>query len=178
MSEHVTDWIAAYHDGELGGARREQVDAHLRQCAACRAELERFEEISAWLKTSPPMPARTHPEQFVSQVRLRLRPQPAPPDRMRVLSAVWRLLPLGLLAGWAFLQAVLIVSGALLAVLPLFGGLPGTGTLEWRLAEAMAGWLVLDLGLTAVTAALAWGWLAGWWAARQRRIRSSGEIAG
>lgn len=175
MSEHVADWIAAYHDGELHGARRQQVESHLRECAACRAELEGLVELSAWLQESPPMPARTSPEQFESQVRLRLPPHP---PAIRRSGGGWLLLPLGVLGFWAFLQAVLIVSGTALAALPLIGGLPGVESPRGFSSQAMAGWLVLDLGLTAATAVLVWGWLAGWWAARRKRIGSSGQAAG
>ncbi len=178
MSEHVTAWIAAYHDGELRGARLRQVESHLHECAACQAELETLEGLSALLQESPAMPARTTSERFVAQVRLRLPPQATPSPRTRALKAGWLALPLGLLGIWAFLEAVLVVSGVALMALPWIGGLPGFGAVMGYSGETAALLLVLDTGLTIVLGALMCGWLAGWWASRQKYIRSSGEIAG
>ena len=169
MSEHVIDRLGAYHDGELRGVWLRQVETHLHECAACRAELEALEGLAAMLQENPAMPARTAPERFVAQVRLRLPPV-SPLAEARALKAGWLLLPLGLAAMWAFLQAVLVVSGLVLLALPLVSGrFPG---------DVTAGLVALDTGLTIVLATLVWGWLAGWWAARQKYVRSSGESAG
>src|SRR5574341_704431 len=178
MSEHVTAWIAAYHDGELSGARLAQVVSHLHECAACRAELDSLEGLSALLQESPAMPERTSPERFVAQVRLRLPPHASPSPWMQTLKAGWLALPLAMVGVWAFLQAVLVVSSLALMALPLFGGLPRVSATGWYSAETAAVLLVIDTGLTAVLAALVWGWLAGWWAARHKNVRASGEVAG
>jgi len=202
MSEHVLDWIGAYHDGELHGSRLRHVEAHLRTCAACQAELAALQGLSARMQASPPMPARTPPEQFVAQVRLRLPPRSAPaPGRERLRQAAGLWLPLGVLGLWAFCQAVLVVSGLVLGVAALpaathapasWAGvpvalppLPGLGALPLLVALAKpggwGGWLelfALNTGLTAAVAVLAWGCLAGWWAARETNSVSSGEQAG
>ncbi len=178
MSEHVTAWITAYHDGELSGARLRQVVSHLHECAACRAELDSLEGLSALLQESPAMPERTSSERFVAQVRLRLPPHASPSARMQALKAGWLALPLAMLGVWAFLQAVLVVSGLALIALPFLGGLPGVSAKGWHSGETAAVLLVIDTGLTGVLAALVWAWLAGWWAARQKNVRSSGEVAG
>ena len=47
MTEHVTAYLGAYHDGELRGRRLRQVEAHLAHCATCRAELERLRALAA-----------------------------------------------------------------------------------------------------------------------------------
>jgi len=193
MSEHVLDWIGAYHDGELHGDRLRRVEAHLRACSACQAELEALQNLAARLQASPPMPARTPPEQFVAQVRLRLPPRSAPvPGRARLRQAAGLWLPLGVLTLWAFGQAVLLVSGLALgmaavpAAIPVvLPPLPGLGALPLLVALAQpAGWggwlalLVLNAGLTAAVAVLVWGCLAGWWAARETSLASSGMQAG
>jgi len=193
MSEHVLDWIGAYHDGELHGDRLRRVEAHLRACSACQAELEALQNLKARLQASPPMPARTPPEQFVAQVRLRLPPRSAPvPGRARLRQAAGLWLPLGVLTLWAFGQAVLLVSGLALgmaavpAAIPVvLPPLPGLGALPLLVALAQpAGWggwlalLVLNAGLTAAVAVLVWGCLAGWWAARETSLASSGMQAG
>jgi anti-sigma factor RsiW len=200
MSEHVLDWIGAYHDGELHGDPRRRVEAHLLVCAACQAELEALQNLAVRLQANPPMPARTPPEQFVAQVRLRLPPRrvSAPGrERLRRVAGLW--LPLGVLALWAFGQAVLLVSGLALAALPAATHTPASwpgvpvalpplpGLIALPLLAALAqpsgwgGWLellALSIGLTAVVTVLAWGCLAGWWAARETNIASSGAQAG
>ncbi len=197
MSKHALEWIGAYHDGELRGERLRWVETHLRGCAACQAELEALQNLAMRLQANPPMPARTPPEQFVAQVRLRLAPRSGlAPGRARVRPAAGLWLPLGVLAVWAFCQTVLAVGGLALGagawpaagpvVLP---SLPGLGALPLLAALAsQAGWgrwlalLALNIGLTAAAAVLAWGCLAGWWAARKASFEtsfaSSGEQAG
>ena len=193
MSEHVLDWIGAYHDGELHGDRLRWVEAHLHTCADCQAELAALQNLAVRLQASPPMPARTPPEQFVAQVQLRLPPRSVPvPGRQRVRQAAGLWLPLGALALWAFGQAVLVVSGLALGVAAVPAAipvvlppLPGLGALPLLVALAQpAGWggwlalLVLNAGLTAAAAVLVWGCLAGWWAARETSLASSGLRAG
>jgi anti-sigma factor RsiW len=181
MSEHVLDWISAYHDGELHGDRRRRVEAHLRTCAACQAELEGLQDLRVRLQANPPMPARTPPEQFVAQVQLRLGQQPAAASRGRLRQAAGLWLPLGVLGLWALGQAVLAVGGLVLLVLWGASVPPGRDTLAPS-AVGVVDLLVLNIALTAVAAGLVWGCLAGWWAARERgsgaNLASSGEPAG
>ncbi len=174
MSEHVTAWVSAYHDGELHGARLLQVETHLRDCPACRAELEALKALSGLLQKNPAMPARTPPERFVAQVRLRTRLHPAQQRRQQ---AGWLIVPLSLLGIWAFLQAVLLLSHLVLMALPLFGGLAGAQA-GWFPGQRVAQLFVLDTALTAVLAALLLGWMAGWWAAHSKHNPSAGETAG
>ncbi len=177
MNEHVTDWIGPYHDGELRGARLLQVESHLLDCAACRAELDALTALSTLLQEDSAMPVRTTPKRFVAQVRLRTRPQITPPSLVAVRQARWLLL-LGELGIWVFLQAALVLSRLALLALPLFGGLPGAQSTEWFPGQMASQLFVLDMAFTAVLAALVWGWLAGWWAARPKISRSAGDIDG
>ena len=117
MNEHVTPWMGAYHDGELHGRCLQQVEAHLAHCATCRAELEGLQAMSALLQESPAVEGFTPPERFVAQVGLRLPRRPAEPAWKRALETGWRLIPLGLLGAWAFVQAVFFVSGVVLRAL-------------------------------------------------------------
>ena len=169
MSEHVMDWLAAYHDGELHGARLLQVERHLETCPNCRAELETFQALSALLQEHPAMPRRTSPERFVAQVRLRAQPRVGGAAQRRTPSAGWLIIPLGLLGLWAFTQAILLVSQLVLITLPLFDGLGGAPS-GWFPGQTAAQFFLLDTVLTAVLAALFWGWLAGWWAARSKLV--------
>lgn len=159
MSAHVTEWIAAYYDGELHGLKLMQVEGHLQECAECRAELEGMQSLSSLLAENPPAPPRTAPDRFVAQVRLRL-PAQAVSAGKPALKAKWLALPLGALVAWAFLQAVLIVSGAVLWVVPGLG---------FSTDEVLVELTLISFGLTAVLAALLWSWLAGWWVMSRRQ---------
>ncbi len=198
MSEHVLDWIGAYHDGELHGDRLRAVDAHLRACAACQAELAALQALTVRLQAGPPMPARTLPEQFVAQVGLRLASRPAPlPGRARLRQATGLWLPLGVLVLWAFGQAVLLVGGLALGLGTISGtslvalpALPAAGGALPLLVSLVSqpGWgawlalLAMNIYLTAAAAALVWGCLAGWWSANKSdfdtSLASSGLRAG
>src|SRR4051794_30112633 len=46
--------IAAYHDGRLDDAAAAQVEAHVRDCAACAAELRELEALSQMMASVPP----------------------------------------------------------------------------------------------------------------------------
>ena len=159
MSEHVLDWLGAYHDGELYGARRQAVEAHLSTCAECRAGLEALRGLSDRLRAAPPMPARTPPGQFVAQVQLRLAPLAARvPERARLrqLAGLW--LPLGALTLWALGQAALAAGSLVWLVWWGISAQPPYGLIDLVIVYAV---------LTAVVAGLVWGGLAGWWAARE-----------
>lgn len=173
MSEHVLEWIAAYHDGELVSSRRRQVEVHLQDCADCRAELEALQGLSALLQEAPAPRQSLSDEKFASQVRLRMGPQPEQPLWRRGLSAGWWSIPAGVIGMWAFGQAALLVGGWLLALLPILqpsirmnsllqgaAWLPlGSGVLVIVLF-----YLLLSLTLTTLTAILLAGWLASGWA--------------
>ena len=47
MSNHVSEWLNAYLDGELKNGRLHQVEEHLATCEACQAELESLQGLSA-----------------------------------------------------------------------------------------------------------------------------------
>ena len=180
MSEHILDWIGAYHDGELHGDRLRGVEAHLRTCATCQSELAAQQDLWVRLQANPPMPTRTSSEQFVAQVRLRLGQQP-PSSRRRLRQAAGLWLPLGVLGLWALGEAVLAVGGLVLLALWGASAQPGIDALGHP-AIGMVDLLVLNIALTAVATGLVSGCLAGWWAAREREsganLASSGEPAG
>ncbi|UCC64420.1 MAG: zf-HC2 domain-containing protein [Anaerolineae bacterium] len=199
MTEHVTAWLGAYHDGELQGRRLRQVETHLAHCATCRADLERLQALAALLQESPAAENLTPPERFVAQVGLRLPRRPARPAWQRGLEMGWRLVPVGLLGAWAFVQAVFVVAGAVLVALRMgLGGdvaaellpasqpglglteifsLSGTGLndvgrmmLQVLSSGGPLGWSVtLNLVLLVVIGLLYWSWLASWWARRQQQ---------
>jgi len=199
MTEHVTTWLGAYHDGELRGLRLRQVETHLAHCATCRAELERLRALATLLQESPAAENLTPPERFVAQVGLRLPRPPQRPVWQRALEIGWQLAPLGLLGAWVFVQVVLFVSGVVLGALQL--GLDGD-VAAWLLPASQQGpslseifslsgaslgdvgrivlqllsireplgWgITLNLVSLLVIGLLYWSWLASWWARRQHR---------
>jgi predicted anti-sigma-YlaC factor YlaD len=199
MTEHVTTWLGAHHDGELQGRRLRQVEAHLVHCATCRSELESLQALGTLLQESPAAQGLTPPERFVAQVGLRLPRRPERPAWQRALEIGWQLTPLGLLGAWAFVQAVLVVAGAGLVALRmglggdvLAGLLPASqqglslseisnlsGASLGDVGRIMLGVLgnggplgwgvTLNLVSLAVIGLLYWSWLASWWARRQHR---------
>jgi len=197
MTEHGTTWLGAYHDGELQGRRLRQVEAHLAQCAACRAELQSLQALGTLLQESPASEGLTPPERFVAQVGLRLPRRPERPAWQRALEMGWQLTPLGLLGAWAFVQALFVVAGVVLVALRMgLGGEMVAGLLPVSqqglpLSEISSlsvaslgdigrimlrvlgnggplGWgVTLNLASLAVIGLLYWSWLASWWARRQ-----------
>jgi anti-sigma factor RsiW len=199
MTEHVTAWLGAYHDGELQEHRVHQIEAHLAECARCRAQLEQLQALTALLGASPPAVDLTPSERFVAQVGLRLRQRSERSTRGKALEIGWRLAPLGLLGAWAFLQAAFLVAGVTLLARHLgLGGellaslgsasppgptlaetlrLSGAGlndlaqvVLYWLRDKGPIGWgVTLNLAAMAVISLLYGSWLASWWARRRRR---------
>jgi len=51
--EQFSSQLDAYHDGELDAARIEQIDAHLRECAACAKALQSMRSMSRLMQSMP-----------------------------------------------------------------------------------------------------------------------------
>jgi anti-sigma factor RsiW len=193
MNGHVTHWLSAYHDGELRGRRRRQVEEHLAECATCRAELKELRRLSALLHESPAAEGLLPTDLFVTQVGLRLERRPTKPAWQRTLETGWRLAPAGLVGAWAFVQAVFIVAGVVLvglqlggvdvlglqpashatwltAALNLFGARLGDTTSTILKALDVLRWgLTIYLTATMAIALLYWSWLASLWARRRHQ---------
>ncbi len=199
---HVINWLQAYHDGELQGRRQRQVDAHLERCEMCRAELEGLRALTALLQESPAPQGLSRPDRFVAQVGLRLPRRPTQSTWQRALETGWRLIPVGLLCAWVFVQAVFLTSRVVLGALELGLGSDVAATL--LPASQQGSWLDEVLSLSSANLSnlsqialqlfksggpLGWGatlnlvamlvigllylsWLASWWA---RRHHKNGE---
>jgi anti-sigma factor RsiW len=202
-NEHVTAWLGAYYDGELRGFRLQKVEAHLAHCETCRVELEELQALTALLQESPVAEGLTQPDRFAAQVGLRLPRRPRRPTWQRALETGWRLVPVGLLGAWVFVQAALLTSSAVMGALRLGIGsdvaaqlLPASrqgswlaNTLSlssvnlgdlWQIAPQLLnnggplGWgITLNLVALAVIGLLYLSWLASWWA---RRHHINGEV--
>lgn len=114
MSNHVTEWLNAYLDDELHGNRLHQVKEHLAECEACQAELSSLRGLSSLLRNVP-SPEFTSPERFATQVNLLLPQKPNPSPKNSLLEIGWWMIPVGLLAVWAFVGTASIVSSMISA---------------------------------------------------------------
>src|SRR5687767_9515406 len=112
MSEHMTDWLGAYMDGELKGARLRQVETHLKECTQCTSELESLTGLSALLHAAP-SPEFTSPDRFAAQVGLHLPRELPKPVKRDALEIGWWLIPVCLLLLWTFMNTSAIVDEAL-----------------------------------------------------------------
>ena len=114
MPNHVTEWLNAYLDSELHGNRLHTVEAHLAECEACSAELQSLRDLSGLLHKVP-APEFTSPERFAANVNLLLPPRPVIAPRSRLFEIGWWMIPVGLLAAWAFVSTASIVSNMISA---------------------------------------------------------------
>jgi anti-sigma factor RsiW len=166
MNEHVHTWLQAYHDGELKGTRLRKVEEHLESCAACRAELEQMQSLSALLQGSS-LPEFTPGDRFVAQVALRL-PRKAPETGWQhTLRLGWQMIPFGLVGTWAFAQAAFLMV-TILALVDQFCTVCRE-YLAWLSFSNSTIWWALGLNLlvTVLLGLLSSSWLAGWWVSRQ-----------
>ena len=113
MTEHVTQWLEAYYDGELKGRRAKQVEIHLESCEACQDELASFQALSALLQEFPAVQELTSNDIFTAQVGLRLPRKLPESSWKKILRVGWQWIPIGLLAAWVFIQATFLVNSIL-----------------------------------------------------------------
>lgn len=194
MNGHVSQWIPAYHDGELTEARRELVEAHLQACESCRAELEGLENLSVLLQQAP-VPEHTSRERFAASIKIRLPRDSHGQPRNRALKTAWQIAPLAVIGMWASIQAALLIASLgisfgldryLQASLPFLDWQPST-TITGFFAGIETGidlaWLsglepaieafMLGLAATAITGVLLAGWLASWWSYKHNRTEAT-----
>jgi hypothetical protein len=206
MTDHIIQWLGAYHDGELRGARLHRVAAHLSECAACRAELEQIRALSALLQEAPSDVAFLPAERFAANMALQLPRRPEPPPARARLEIGWWLVPVGLLAIWVFigityrlgsavglvansglfdgnlawLQGDPVQMGWFTTVTNLFGGQLGAPGREALGAlnnfQAFFAQLLQPLLLQALVAAAYLGWLFTWWLRQQDRPAQEANV--
>ena len=185
MNLHVSELLAAYHDGELTPNRRHQVENHLQDCSTCRAELAALEELSSFLKADF-VPHQTPPERFAAQVQLRL-PRAALSRTHRRASQPprWVLgIPLALIIVWAFLQAALKVTTFILTADQALGVTSGRAAFlnSWVITagflETSANLLLLN-GILLIGTIILWSaWMALWltWNRNQNESSIKGGV--
>lgn len=126
MSNHITEWLNAYLDGELKNGRLHQVEAHLAECPECQAELLSLQNLSSLLHEAP-APEFISSERFASQVSLRLPHELPRVSKYKVREVGWWMIPVGLLVFWIFINTSLVVNNVL-ATANGFGLLNGIPT--------------------------------------------------
>ena len=196
MSQHVSEWLNTYHDGELRGRRLQDVEAHLAECEFCQAELGALESLSSLLHEVP-MPEFTVPERLASQVNLRLPHKRAVVSKKQIIEFGWWMIPVGLLGAWIFISTSFFISDILSAAHGLgllrsvsdwmaFGpsnniylsatlsqlGLLSGNSLSW--AESTEAFTRMSLPLISLQISIALlylSWIAIWWTRRTRQER-------
>jgi anti-sigma factor RsiW len=194
MSEHVTQWLSAYLDGELRGSRLQQVEEHLAGCQECQAELQALQGLSALLQEVP-SPEFTSPERLSAQVNLRLPRKLPGSTKRKAQEAGWWLIPVGLLAMWIFMSTIGLVNDAvstanelgLLSSAPTwlvdsssagaywsgtlgeFGLLSGNSLAWAETMELFTRNTLPDIIWRVSIALLYLGWIAIWWARHTRQ---------
>jgi predicted anti-sigma-YlaC factor YlaD len=190
MSEHISEWLGAYLDGELSGNLLHRVETHLVECQACGEEYRALQQLSGILQEAP-LPELVSPARFAAQVALRLPPRSVGSKRNKALEVGWWLVPVGLMTLWIFIQITYtlsdwlstasifgLVSDAALSISPEaarftstlgeFGLLSG-GSLEWAAwSESITRTLFSQFTWQLSIAMLYLSWIVIWWA-RQRR---------
>lgn len=199
MSNHMTEWLDAYLDGELKGGRLHQVEVHLAGCPYCRAELQSLQNLSSLLHEVP-APEFTSPDRFAAQISLRLpHNQPAVLTH-KVREAGWWMIPVSLMVLWIFLNTSIWVSDVVSTAngFGLLSGVPAwvvtnpsagaiwTGTLgefgllsgnslQWaEFTEAFTRNRLPQIIWQAAIALLYLSWVAIWWA--RHRPREHGQL--
>jgi predicted anti-sigma-YlaC factor YlaD len=194
MSNHVTEWLNAYFDGELTGSRLHQVEDHLAECEACQAELESLYSLSGLLQEVS-VPGFSSPERLAAQVSLRLPHQPVVISRKQIIEFSWWTIPVGLLASWIFISTAFVIGDILSAASNLgllsgisgwlgfglsndvylsttigqLGLLSGNG-LNWAEATETFTRMSLPQVIMQVSIALLYlSWIAIWWTRHQRQ---------
>ena len=195
MSNHVTEWLNAYFDGELKNGRLHQVEQHLAECEACQKELEALGNVSGLLHEVP-LPDFPSPERFATQVNLLLPQKRTPPPQRSLFEIGWWMIPVGLIAVWAFISTAILLGDAVSAAktfglldsttasfisapsdtaevtstLGAFGMLQGK-SLQWaETTESFTrGWFPQTVLYVAV-ALLYLSWLAVWWTQHTRQV--------
>jgi len=194
MSNHVSEWLNPFYDGELHGNRLHQVEAHLAECELCQKELESLDRLSNVLHMVP-APEFVSAERFASQVSLRLPHKQMIVPRKQILEIGWWMVPVGLLTVWVFIGTAFFISDILSAAnnLGLLGGISSwlafgsSNSVYWSATLGQFGvlsgnslnWAESTEALTKTSlpfitlqisiALLYLSWMAIWWARRTRQ---------
>ena len=202
MSNHVTEWLNAYLDGELKGNRLQHVQEHLTACEVCQDELDSLQSLSGLLQTVP-APEFPSPERFATHVNLLLPQKRTATPKHPLFEIGWWMIPVGLLAVWVFISTAALLGDAMSAAknfglldsttasfisapsetvevtstLGQFGMLQGK-SLQWaEITETFTRGLFPQIVLQVAVALLYLAWFAVWWT-RHTRLTSEPLLEG
>jgi anti-sigma factor RsiW len=194
----VVEWLGAYQDGALSDERRAWVEEHLRGCPACRQELDALSALSNLLQAEPAMTSRLSATEAARVITGRLPRAHGIERTAASLGRLARMAPLALFGVWAFIQAVLTLSGALFLAEQFFPGMVGVlmplefaaplkVLLDWTLNMILPVRLIdlplalsaallplLELAASALVAVLFAAWMAGVYSYRRARALAAG----
>lgn len=114
MSDHISELLGPYLDGELTAGAIRKVEAHLGACQVCQGELEALQALSFTLRETG-LPEFSSVEQLVTGVMLGLPRKPDNTPVRKTLEIGWWLAPVGLLTIWIFITTGTLVSEMLSA---------------------------------------------------------------
>jgi len=195
MSNHVTEWLNAYLDGELQGNRLQHVQDHLAECEACQDELDSLQTLSGLLQAVP-SPEFPSPERFATQVNLLLPQKRTPAPKNQLFEIGWWMIPVGLLAVWVFISTAALLGDAVstaknfgildrttasfisapsetvevTSTLGQFGMLQGKNLQLAEMTETFTRGLFPQIILQVSVALLYLAWFAVWWTRHTRQI--------
>ncbi len=194
MSNHVTEWLNAYLDGELHGSRLQQVQEHLIECKTCQDELDSLGNVSGLLHEVP-LPDFPSPERFATQVNLLLPQKRTLIPSRRIFEVGWWMIPVGIVAAWVFITTATLLGDVVstakgfgildnttasfisapsdtadvTSTLGQFGMLRGNG-LQWaKMTETYTRSVLPQIVLQVAVALLYLTWFAIWWARQTRQ---------
>ena len=87
MTAHPSERLSALIDGELPEGERAQVEAHVRECAACARHLEELRAVGGWATetpaaTAPPGYFESLPHRVTERLRAERRAERHAPLRL------------------------------------------------------------------------------------------------
>ena len=119
-TSHLTEYVA----NELGPLERAIVAEHLAECAACRGELAREEQLRKHLGELPPAVC---PDELTDAIISAVDAEPATPRRPMSIAHTW--------ASTATVAALVAAAVLLVVVLPRPTPLPAVDANSWTQAD-------------------------------------------
>lgn len=194
MSEHFSEYLGAYLDGELHGRQFQKVKAHLAECPSCQEEYENLQALSAGLLEAA-LPEFTSVDRLAANVALRLPHKSNIPMHRKVLTISWWLVPVGLISAWIFISTAGLISNWIttasdlgllnstaawlipgtpvtISISDLLGqfGFLNQGDWQWlTVSESLTRTALSNVFWQVAIAGLYLCWLAIWWARHQQQ---------
>ena len=109
-----TEYAASYALGALDPDERAAFETHLAGCAACRSEVQSYQEVTGLLaQSAPPRGAPAHLKARVLEEARRVRPMPTPQAGQRVTAPGVRPTRFTVWLPWLAAAALLILAAGL-----------------------------------------------------------------